>query len=464
MLRILQCLFFSLLFLLPCCLTQVIKLPPRTRPFRVHFSFPDEPPKYQQSVVTIAHNLDVALTAKQLIEMVFRRPNPWVEKQVVARIMEKVQVYNSEDHRSYDLQLSNDHDQQPLFSINISNPSLPSSNVNPKYSIEKVLNPSTGTATKKKKPVRIISSRPPSKTKDEVDAPSKVVYYSTLHFFPNDSPQFALKRFHHQQEIFNDNDLYTREAIIASLHQKRLIHTKQTCASSQDFKQCLINHCISHKPKFPGYEVQEPSSIKNAIVVAAAYRYRVQDCVETGTYQGDTTLLLAKEVCNKVYTIELSSKFANKAMERFQNEIDHGNEKDSNNARKISLFEGDSGDVLNADPIFQSLRRTMWFLDGHYSYLDTARGQDDSPVIRELEFILNRKGYQNDIILIDDAREFRGNRFPTDRLDEIPDGGVLVYPELDDIIDKICYLAPEALVDLVDDVLIVRHLQSSTII
>ena len=47
---------------------------------------------------------------------------------------------------------------------------------------------------------------------------------------------------------------------------------------------------------------------------------------------------------------------------------------------------------------------------------------------------------------------------------EIPDGGVLVYPELDDIIDKICYLAPEALVDLVDDVLIIRHLQSSTII
>ena len=216
-----------------------------------------------------------------------------------------------------------------------------------------------------------------------------------------------------------------------------------------------------HKPKFPGYEVQEQSSIKNAIVVAAAYRYRVQDCVETGTYKGDTSLLLAKEVCNTVHTIELSSKFANNAIKRFKSIIANGTEIDSNNAQKIVLHEGDSGDVLNNNPVFQSLRRTMWFLDGHYSYLDTARGQDDSPVVRELEFILNRKDFEKDIILIDDAREFRGNRFPEERIDEMDvDGGVMVYPELDDIIDTVCSLAPEALIDLVDDVLIIRHLQS----
>ena len=142
------------------------------------------------------------------------------------------------------------------------------------------------------------------------------------------------------------------------------------------------------------------------------------------------------------------------------------------------MHEGDSGDVLNNNPVFQSLRRTMWFLDGHYSYLDTARGQDDSPVVRELEFILNRKDFEKDIILIDDAREFRGKRFPAERtllayphdivtmiIDEMDvDGGVMVYPELDDIIDTVCSLAPEALIDLVDDVLIIRHLQSSTIV
>ena len=434
--------FFFLLILLQIVTaqqaTQLVKLPPRTPPFQVQFFFPDVPIEYKQYIATISHDIDVAALAKQLVELVFRRPNPSVEKQVIARIMEKVQVYNSEN-RSYDV---TSHQQRPVFSLNISIPSS-ASHPNPNIDINLATNA-----------------------------------IRQLHFFQNDSPQFALKRFHHQQEIFNDDDLYTREALIASLHQKRLMHTKKQCVASNDFNQCLINHCIMHKPKFPGYEVQEQSSIKNAIVVAAAYRYRVQDCVETGTYKGDTSLLLAKEVCNTVHTIELSSKFANNAIKRFKSIIANGTEIDSNNAQKIVLHEGDSGDVLNNNPVFQSLRRTMWFLDGHYSYLDTARGQDDSPVVRELEFILNRKDFEKDIILIDDAREFRGKRFPAERtllayphdivtmiIDEMDvDGGVMVYPELDDIIDTVCSLAPEALIDLVDDVLIIRHLQSSTIV
>ena len=107
--------------------------------------------------------------------------------------------------------------------------------------------------------------------------------------------------------------------------------------------------------------------------------------------------------------------------------------------------------------MFDALKKTtLWFLDGHYSFLETARGVEDTPLIRELNYILNRnKKDRKDIVLVDDAREFRGNRFP--RSSQNVDVMDLAYPELDDIIkDTICTLAPEAFVDLIDDVLIIK--------
>ena len=326
---------------------------------------------------------------------VYGRRDAAIEQVIVQEIEAKTAVFNSENHRKYR------HQQRPLFAFNVTTPQYQE---------------------------------------------------HTLSFFNNDSSQFAMQRFY-QQHQYKAQDLFARDTLLSAIHRQKIMYMRQSCTDTSDTPlQCSIQHCKRFAPIFPGYEHEKSTNMyKNTIVLAHAYRSRVEDCVETGTYQGTTTLLLAKEVCKRVYTIELSHKFATKAQERFQSELDLGKKY----ATKITLVEGDSGQVLSANPIFTELKRTLWFLDGHYSYLDTARGEDDSPLMKELEFILTREGGKEDVVLVDDAREFRGNRFPASPGDASVE--VLVYPELKQVIGRICELAPEALVDLVDDVLVVRQ-------
>jgi hypothetical protein len=379
----------------------IIELPPKTPAFTTEFRFHEAEEGKNRVSVTVHDGTDLKLMAKNIMSAVFGESRPELEKRVIEMLIEKASVYNVEQ-RNADL--------------------LPSGTLRPLFSV-------------------------PITTTNAITTTE-----SLIHFYPDDSPQFAFRRFLHQNGLAIEN-LDFRESLLKVLHQKRLVQTKQTCLQN---KKCLVDHCLRHKPIFPGYELQKPSNLKDAILLSYAYRHRVEDCVETGTYQGTTTLLLAKAVCSRnVVTIELSPTFAKKAQSRFEKEIKDGNMA----AKKITLLEGDSGDVLYKNQIFTQLRKTLWFLDGHYSYLDTARGKDDSPLMRELEFVLTRGGHNNvqndDIILVDDAREFRGKRFPNSSGNKsIP---LLQYPELSSVIDKVCELAPEAFVDLVDDILIIQH-------
>jgi hypothetical protein len=55
----------------------------------------------------------------------------------------------------------------------------------------------------------------------------------------------------------------------------------------------------------------------------------------------------------------------------------------------------------------------LFWLDGHYSGGETAKGEANTPILKELEFIL-RHPIKNHVILIDDARCFIGeNDYPT---------------------------------------------------
>ena len=114
-----------------------------------------------------------------------------------------------------------------------------------------------------------------------------------------------------------------------------MIDQSRRCGSSH---QCRVNHCKKHVPSFSGYELKVSTermrNIKKSRVLSAAIQHRIDDCIETGTYKGDTTLFLANSgACERVYTIELSKKFYEEAKQRFQNEIDNGNI----NAKKIIL-------------------------------------------------------------------------------------------------------------------------------
>jgi hypothetical protein len=50
----------------------------------------------------------------------------------------------------------------------------------------------------------------------------------------------------------------------------------------------------------------------------------------------------------------------------------------------------------------------LFWLDGHYSGEGTGAGAEDSPVIQEVEHILQSRANYRDAIIIDDARCFTG--------------------------------------------------------
>ena len=78
----------------------------------------------------------------------------------------------------------------------------------------------------------------------------------------------------------------------------------------------------------------------------------------------------------------------------------------------INILRGDSSKVL---PIILSKidKPALFWLDGHYSAGITAKGDLNTPILKELKLILNHKIKKN-IILIDDARCFVGkDDYPT---------------------------------------------------
>jgi hypothetical protein len=129
--------------------------------------------------------------------------------------------------------------------------------------------------------------------------------------------------------------------------------------------------------------------------------------VETGTFFGDTIDFL-KDHFSKLYTIELQEDLYLKAKERFE-----GN-------NNVEVIFGDSSTVLK-ELVLKLKGKTLFWLDGHYSseffvgstFVKTAKGDKNTPIIEELTEIL-KNGLNDNIILIDDARCFTGkNDYPS---------------------------------------------------
>jgi hypothetical protein len=135
-----------------------------------------------------------------------------------------------------------------------------------------------------------------------------------------------------------------------------------------------------------------PSLTLNEIVSYCKFKPSV--FIETGTYLGDT-INSVHSFFDKVYSIELSSLYANRAKRRF--------EKMSN----ISILEGDSINVLQQLSNISDKPIFFW-LDGHWSGGDTARGSLDCPLLEEIK-IINNKYNQSCIVAIDDVRLFNTN-------------------------------------------------------
>lgn len=110
--------------------------------------------------------------------------------------------------------------------------------------------------------------------------------------------------------------------------------------------------------------------------------------IETGTYLGNGI----KDVLNNyqyIHSIELSDKWYNYNVEQFK---EHNN---------VKMYFGDSKKIL--PELLHSITEPITiYLDAHYSGGETAFGEEEVPLLYELE-ILKKREY-DDIIIIDDTR------------------------------------------------------------
>jgi hypothetical protein len=122
--------------------------------------------------------------------------------------------------------------------------------------------------------------------------------------------------------------------------------------------------------------------------------------VETGTNEG-VSIRCVEPFFDKLFTIELSPHYYNLASSQY-----HGN--------KITFIQGDSSVELGT--LLPTIKEnTIFFLDGHYSSGNTAKGPKDCPLIEEIEHI-NNLFEPEAIIIVDDYRLF--GRCPKTGLNE----------------------------------------------
>ena len=113
--------------------------------------------------------------------------------------------------------------------------------------------------------------------------------------------------------------------------------------------------------------------------------------IETGTFEGETIALFSNffETC---YTIELSEYYYNYSSEKYKNK------------KNINFYKGDSSKVLPEICLKIDTPCVFW-LDGHYSHGNTAKGEKDIPLLEECKIISSNLKVPS-IIIIDDVRLF----------------------------------------------------------
>lgn len=144
--------------------------------------------------------------------------------------------------------------------------------------------------------------------------------------------------------------------------------------------------------------------------------------IESGTHRGDGVRMALEGSFEQIYSIELSPYFYEMCCKMFAT------------MPKVHLFFGDSTSVLPQLLKQIDAPATFW-LDGHYSWNQTARGDTNTPILQELENIRNHF-IKTHTILIDDVRQFGTIEFD--------------FIELDDIVEKILEINPDYVISFED--------------
>lgn len=147
-----------------------------------------------------------------------------------------------------------------------------------------------------------------------------------------------------------------------------------------------------------GKPIPPPHLLKIQAISKFAEGFKTKILIETGTYLGET-ISQTKDYFQKIYSIELSPALAKKAEKLFRKD------------KKINIIQGDSSVKLPL--ILKTIKKPcLFWLDAHYSGGITAKGNKETPIVKEIKAILNHK-VKKHVILIDDARCFNGkNDYP----------------------------------------------------
>lgn len=165
-----------------------------------------------------------------------------------------------------------------------------------------------------------------------------------------------------------------------------------------DVARQIVEWAVIGEPAWP------PQPLKVLILLHAMRQHGYQVFVETGTYFGDTTAVMAQRG-HRVHTIELAPEIHRAAAARFA-----GNP-------RVECLQGDSTALLPG--IVERLEEpALFWLDGHYSGGPTAKGALETPIMAELECL--RRARQDkpavidrSAIFIDDMRAFGSGDYPT---------------------------------------------------
>lgn len=179
----------------------------------------------------------------------------------------------------------------------------------------------------------------------------------------------------------------------------------------------------------------DQGSLRMDLLRDIAKAFELDTFIETGTFMGDTSYA-ASQTFRTVHTIELSKELYQKAVERFQNNPN------------IHVYNGDSGKVFQ-ELLPQINGKALFWLDGHYSEGQTAKGDENTPIIKEIKAIKDA-GIIDPVILIDDLRFF-------DTVwDIIPEGSAARgYPSIDSLCSTIREIDKTYKFAVVGDILMV---------
>ena len=128
--------------------------------------------------------------------------------------------------------------------------------------------------------------------------------------------------------------------------------------------------------------------------------------IETGSYYGQgIQMALNSGLFDQVYSIELAPHFYEHCKRQFAHRPN------------VKLFLGNSADVLPQILAEIDQSATFW-LDGHYSSDNTAKGITNNPILDELESI-RQHSIKTHTLMIDDLRLFGTSEFDFIEVDEI---------------------------------------------